>query len=404
MKQPRNKWKFRQRFRANAYGWSASTLATQRLKEALSEIKAVKRKDPVAAAEGAIILMERIWPAFAHIDTSSGALGNAAAKAVQELTGIIVAAPVDEDEREQWLQRLQQAIANDGVDYLGEVRDRWGELCGSAERASREADSLLPAVRNVWSQSQGGYFSGTPSCLSCLLVSGRYQELLDLIDEAPFVWWHYRQFGVRALEAMEKIDEAIEYAEQSRSLNDPSVVIARTCEGILLRAGRADEAYLRYAHDAHQAGTYLATCRSIIRTYPNKEPREILQDCIDRTPFEPGKWFAAAKTLGFLDIAAGVASRSPVNITTLLRAARDFSEPNPSFSRASAMAALHWMSQGQYYEITDRDIRQARDLALSAARAEGSQSTLEETSQFITQLAESDGTDEFVRRILQMQR
>lgn len=402
MKQPRNKWKFRQRFRANAYGWGASTLAARRLKEALSEIKAVKRKDPVAAAEGAIILMERIWPAFAHIDTSSGTLGNATGKAVHQLTEIIVAAPVDEDEREQWLQRLRQAIANDGVDYLAEVRERWGELCGSAERAAREADELLPTVRYVWSQPGIGYFSGTPSCLSCLLVSGRYQELLDLIDEAPFVWWHYRRFGVRALEAMGKIDEAIEYAQLSRGLNDPPALIARACEAILLRAGRADEAYLLYAHDAHQAGTYLATCRSIIRTYPHKDSRGILQDCIDRTPFEPGKWFAAAKTLGFLDIAAELAYRSPVNIATLLRAAHDFAETNPNFSRVSAMAALHWMSRGQYYEITEHDVRRARDLALSAAQAEGSRSTLEETSRFIARLTESDGTDEFVRRILQM--
>ncbi|TVQ23503.1 MAG: hypothetical protein EA383_13995 [Spirochaetaceae bacterium] len=400
MKEARNKWKFRQRFRANTYGWSASTPAAQRLREALSEIKAVKRKDPVAAAEGAIILMERIWPALAHIDTSSGALGNATAKVVHELTEIIVSAPVEADEREQWLGRLGQAIADDGADYLREVRERWGELCGSAERASREADALLPTVRYVWSQSRGGYYSGIPSCMSCLLVSGRYQELLDLIDEAPFVWWHYRQFGVRALEAMGKIDEAIEYAELSRGLNDPHAVMARACEGILLRAGRAYDAYHRYALDAHQAGTYLATCRSIIRTYPDKDPREILQDCIDRKPFEPGKWFAAAKTLGFLDLAAELAYRSPVNIATLLRAAHDFRETDPAFSRMSAMAALHWMGQGAFYEITDHDVRQARDLALSAAQAEGSQRTIGETSQFIARLLESDDTDEFVRRIL----
>ncbi|TVR70323.1 MAG: hypothetical protein EA427_06115 [Spirochaetaceae bacterium] len=400
MKQPRHKWTFRSRFRANAYGWSASKLAAQRLKEALSEIKAVKRKDPVAAGEGAIILMERIWPAFAHIDTSSGALGSATDKTVHELTEIILAAPVDDTEREQWLDRLQQATTDDGVDYLGEVRERWGELCGSAERASRAADELLPTVRFVWERSTGGYFGGTPSCLSCLLAAGRYQELLDLIEDAPFVWWHYRQYGVYALEAMGKIDEAIEYAEQSRGLNDPPALIARACEGILLRAGRVEEAYERYARDAHQAGTYLATCRSIIRAYPHKEPRTILQDCIDGTPFEPGKWFAAARTLGFLDLAAELAFRSPVNIATLLRAARDFSDKNPTFTRSAATAALHWMSQGQYYEITGLDVLQARKLALDAAQAEDEEGIQEETSRYIAQLAESDATDEFVRKIL----
>ncbi len=399
MKQPRRKWKFRARFRANAYGWSASKLAAQRLKEALSEIKAVKRKDPVAAAEGAIILMERIWPAFAHIDTSSGALGTATSKAVDTLIEIILAAPVDDAEREQWLERLWRAVEDDGVDYLVEVRERWGELCGSPERASRAADELLPTVRFVWERSHMGYFAGTPACLSCLLAAGRYQELLDLIDTAPFVWWHYRRYGVYALEAMEKIDDAIEYAERSRGLNDPLQQIALACEEILLRAGRADEAYERYAQQANRAGTHLATCRNIIRKYPHKEPRAILQDLIESTPFEPGKWFAAAKTLGFLDLAADLAHRSPVNIETLLRASRDFAETHAGFARAAATAALRWMSEGQFYEITDADVLRARKLALDAAEAEGS---LEETKRYICGLAASEATDEFVRKHLRM--
>ena len=49
-----------------------------RLKSASTEIRAVARTDPTAAAEGVIALAQRIWPAFEHIDTSSGALGNAA--------------------------------------------------------------------------------------------------------------------------------------------------------------------------------------------------------------------------------------------------------------------------------------------------------------------------------------
>jgi hypothetical protein len=39
-------------------------LAISRLKEAVSEIKAVAKSDPVAAGDGAVSLMERIWPAF----------------------------------------------------------------------------------------------------------------------------------------------------------------------------------------------------------------------------------------------------------------------------------------------------------------------------------------------------
>ncbi len=399
MKQPRHKWEFRTRFRANAYGWRASKLAAQRLKEALSEIKAVKRKDPVAVAEGAIILLERIWPAFAHIDTSSGALGTVTSKTVDALIEIILAAPMDDAERGQWLERLWRAIEDDGVDYLRAVRERWGELCGSRERASQAADELLPTVRFVWKRSDTGYFSGTPACLSCLLAAGRYQELLDLIAAAPFVWWHYRQYGVYALEAMGKIDDAIEYAESSRGLNDPPEQIARACEEILFRAGRADEAYNRYALEANRGGTHLSTCRSIIKKYPHKEPRAILEDLIKSTPWEPGKWFAAAKTLGSLDLAADLAHRSPVNIETLLRASRDFVDQHPGFARASATAALRWMSEGRFYEITGSDVLRARRLALDAAEAEG---TFDETKRYICELSASDATDEFVREYLQM--
>lgn len=58
MKTPTHQWAFRPRFRANAFGWKASKLAAQRLKEAITEIKAVARVDPLIAADGAILLME----------------------------------------------------------------------------------------------------------------------------------------------------------------------------------------------------------------------------------------------------------------------------------------------------------------------------------------------------------
>jgi hypothetical protein len=69
------KWQFKARYRANAYGWRGTSLAVSRLKEAVSEIKAVAKSDPVAAGDGVVSLMERIWPAFQDIDTSSGVPG-----------------------------------------------------------------------------------------------------------------------------------------------------------------------------------------------------------------------------------------------------------------------------------------------------------------------------------------
>ena len=85
------KWQFKTKFRAKAYGWRGSRLAISRLKEAVSEIKAAAKSDPVVAGDGAVSLMERIWPAFQDIDTSSGALGTAVARTLDELIPILIA-------------------------------------------------------------------------------------------------------------------------------------------------------------------------------------------------------------------------------------------------------------------------------------------------------------------------
>ena len=78
-------WTFPAKFRAGAYGWKASSLACQRLREAVSEIKKVAKKAPVPGAEGVIRSMEKLWPALQHVDGSSGALGSAVNKALEAL-------------------------------------------------------------------------------------------------------------------------------------------------------------------------------------------------------------------------------------------------------------------------------------------------------------------------------
>lgn len=144
MKRPRYPWNFRPRFRARALGWRGSSLAIQRLKEALAEIKAVHRTDPVLAAEGVILVLERIWPAFQAVGTSSGSLGNAVNKTVHELLDLLLTVPADDPTWERWRGRIWTAVEEDGVDYLSEVVERWGELCRTPERASRAADDWVP--------------------------------------------------------------------------------------------------------------------------------------------------------------------------------------------------------------------------------------------------------------------
>lgn len=68
------RWEFKARFRRRAFGWRSQP-AVQRIKEAVSEIKRVARRDPVLAGEGAVVLLERLSPALEHVDSSSGAIG-----------------------------------------------------------------------------------------------------------------------------------------------------------------------------------------------------------------------------------------------------------------------------------------------------------------------------------------
>ncbi len=237
-----------------------------------------------------------------------------------------------------------------------------------------------------------------PACLGCLLVAERFDELLALIDTAPYLSWSYRRFGVRALAAMGRMDEAIESAQSAPGLNDSPVAIARACEEILLEAGRSDEAYDRFALEANRAGPHLATCRALIKKYPHKEPRAILDELIASTQDDEGRWFATAKTLGFLDLAAALANRSPVDVGTLLRAARDFQESNPRFALHAAVSALRWMAAGRFYELRAGDVWDARRFALETAEVSGQ---LEAVEALLDELVTSATTDTFVRQQLE---
>ncbi len=70
---------------------------------------------------------------------------------------------------------------------------------------SRWADDLVSTLRSCWSApNPGRFFHGTTACLSCLLVAGRHQELLDLLELDRHPMWHYRRYGVEALLALGK--------------------------------------------------------------------------------------------------------------------------------------------------------------------------------------------------------
>ena len=367
-KPEKHKWTFTARFRTGAYGWKASRLACQRLREAVSEINKVAKKDSVLGAEGAVRLMEKLWPALEHVDSSSGALGSAVNKALDALVAIIVKAPADEKTRNQWLDRLWQAMAEDGVGYLSPVGDRWGEICGSVEVAGRWAEELVSTLRACWSDpNPGAYFHGVTACLSCLLVAGRHQALLEFLEMPRYPSWHYRRYGVQALLALGRKADAVQYAEASRGLNQQDSVIDQACEEILISSGLHEEAYQRYGLSAAVGNSYIARFRAVAKRYPAKDKSQILADLIATMPGEEGKWFAAAKDLKLYELALELANTTPCDPKTLTRAARDYLDTQPAFALGSALAALRWLSEGWGYEVTSADVVEAYDRAMDAA-------------------------------------
>lgn len=339
----------------------------------MSEIKTVARRDPITGAEGAVLFLERVSPALEHVDSSSGAIGTAVNHAIEELAAVIAAAPVDARTREGWLERLWDAHANDDIPYIERLGDFWGELSVSPEIASAWADRLVPIVEVAFSPDpqRRGFFHGTTACLSALFRAGRHAEILALLEKDRLPFWPYREWGVRALAALGRPEEAIAYAEASRGLNQSPIAIAAACEELLIAAGRVDEAYRRYGIAATRRTSYLATYRALARKYPHKGPEELLADLVVTTPGDEGQWFAMAKELGLFDEAIQLANRSRCDPKTLTRAARDFAERRPEFAIEAGLAALRWLVEGYGYEITGADVWAAYANTMKAAEKAG---------------------------------
>jgi len=136
-----------------------------------------------------------------------------------------------------------------------------------------------------------------------------------------------------------RCEEALAFAEerlaQERQAYDQRE-IGRFCEDVLIRLDRRDEAYARYGLSSGRGSTYLATWRDLARRYPERDAREILIDLM-ALHGNLGKWFAAAKDAGFLDLAQQCAADPNVEPATLLRAARDAVPWSSRHSRAYAL-------------------------------------------------------------------
>ncbi|WP_143814584.1 hypothetical protein [Magnetofaba australis] len=341
----------------------------------MAEVKKAAKTDPALGAEGAVKFLEKVAPALEQVDSSSGAIGTAVNNAIDALVPIIASAPVDDKQRDKWLQRVWKAYEEDGYCYLDIMGDRWGELCASPKMASRWVDHFIDTVRIHWKEAKrspggGGYYRGVSPCLSSLLVAGRYQELIDLLELAPFPFWYYHRYGFFAIGRLHGKEAAMAFANGFDCKND-QFMIERDCEEFLLSIGEVEEAYQRFGLRNNQSNTHINTFRALVKRYPHKEKTEILMDLIGSSPGAEGKWFATARKLGFRDLAMRLATQSSSDPQTLNRAAKDTVESDPEFSLAVSMASIHWLCQGGGYEITGFDVLTPYRLALSAAERLG---------------------------------
>jgi hypothetical protein len=85
-------WQFKPHFRRGAFGWKSQP-AISRIGQALAEIRKAAKTDPVAAADGAVVFLERLSPAIENVDSWSGAIGSCVNQAIDELAPLIAKAP-----------------------------------------------------------------------------------------------------------------------------------------------------------------------------------------------------------------------------------------------------------------------------------------------------------------------
>jgi len=364
-----HKWAFKPGMRAGAYSWKSSAKAIDRLKSASAEIRVVARTAPNAAAEGVIALAQRIWPAFEHIDTSSGALGNAVRRTLEDLLPILIAAPADEKTRAKWLEQLREAIEDNGVDYLAPIADRFGQIAAYPALMNLHADRDLDMTRAAWADhARFSHVTTATLTLSCLLEAGRYDELMALLALKKTSLWFDMKFGAEALLRQGHEDQALAFAEtllkDGRQWGHHD--IAQFCEAILIRQKREEDAYRRFGLPTASGNTYLAMWRDLVKRYPDLDARRILVDLIE-SHGSKGKWFAAAKTAKYLDLALDCAAHSDAAPATLIRAARDFVIKEPAFAAQVGLHAIAHLLAGRGYEPSPLDIDEAVSHVIAAS-------------------------------------
>jgi len=121
---------------------------------------------------------------------------------------------------------------------------------------------------------------------------------------------------------------------------------------------------------ANSSSTGLATFRAIVKKYPSRDPKKILLD-LATSSGERGRWFAAAKDAGFLDLALEFANTGRTDPRTLSRASRDFLQKDTRFCLEVGRLAIQRIIEGYGYELTGMDVIDAYNHFIAAAETLG---------------------------------
>lgn len=197
--------------------------------------------------------------------------------------------------------------------------------------------------------------------------------MLALLQRQKTHLWFDEKFGAEALLRQGREDEALAYAEallQGDRRPWGHVEIAQFCERILVGQGREEEAYRRFGLPSVSGNTYLAMWRDLVKRYPDLDARRNLKDLME-THGSQGKWFAAAKTAKYLDIALDCAAQPDAAPATLIRAARDFTIKEPAFAAQVGLHAIVHLLAGRGYEPSPFDIDEAVGHVMAAAQRIG---------------------------------
>ena len=388
-KNSKHKWEFKKFFRAGAYSWKGTALASKRIKSAVKEIKNVAKKDSVTAAEGAVAFIEKCWRAIEHIDSSSGAIGIAVSNALSELAEIIAHAELSPKEHLELTKRIWESWEDEELGYYDVLGKMWSEFCAIDEILNYWADEFLPVVKMVFQSTvPGSYFKGVEPCLACLYEVGRHDEIIDLLKDREKLFFDYRQYEIKVIAARGDLDRALEIVDEYlyHPYTSPYLV-ARLGEELLIKSGRIEEAYRRYAFRIPFQTTGLATFNAIRKKYTKISPQRILSDLIDADPCNERRYFAAARKIGMIELAVEIAEKYDVEPKTLTTACKDYIEKDPDLSLRFGLLALIRYAEGRGYEPEYADVQKCYDFVLKAAENAGKK---EEVAEQIKAIVDND--------------